>query len=352
MKVHTAGVSFSKDHLDVYWAPEGRSGRFPNDAAGFDALIREIDRRVACVAYVPVESFHLEFEEALQGTGVPLTRLHLPKSRSFVQALGRWAGTGTVGARSLAKMAKVYWVKLQDLKELQEARDSLIEERARQRVRGWDLEDELLKRLNQEMLQQIERHLPDVEKRIHQVVEGNGTLARRVEILTSIPGVSILTAAGLIAGLPELGTLDSKAAASLAGMAPVKQRTAPRRRRQSGRLRVRRLVYLSALSLIRRNPDMRRVYGVFRAKGKPPRIALGAVLRKLIILANVLLRKDCLWLPSSDWEAARRREPYDETKGESKGESKEWDLVRISQEVDKVLQENYGELRIRPHPES
>ena len=107
-------------------------------------------------------------------------------------------------------------------------------------------------------------------------------------------------------------------------------------------------MYLSALSLIRRNPDMLRMYGVFRARGKPPRVALGAVLRKLVILANVLLRKDCLWLPSSDWEAASRREPYDETRDEST----EWDLVRISQEVDKVLQENYGELWIRPHPES
>ena len=348
MKVHTAGVSISKDHLDVYWAPEGRSGRFPNDAAGFDALTGEIDRRVACVAYVPVKSFHLEFEAALQSTGVPLTRLHLPKSRSLVQALGRWAGTDKVGARSLAKMAKVYWAKSQSLKELQEARDLLIEERAQHRVRGWDLDHELLKRQNEEILQQIERHLPAVEKRIHQVVEEDGTLARRVEILTSIPGVSILTAAGLIAGLPELGMLESKAAASLAGMAPVKRRAGPRRGRRSGRLRVRRLLYLSALSLIRCNPDMRWMYGVFRARGKPPRIALGAVLRKLVILANVLLRKDCLWQPSPDSEVAGTREPYDGTRGEST----EWDLVRISQEVDKVLQENYGELWIRPHPEA
>jgi len=340
-------VSISKNHLHVYWAPEGRSGQFPNDAAGFDALIGEIDRRVACVAYVPVKSFHLEFEAALQSTGVPLTRLRLPKSRSLVQTLGRWAGTATVSARSLARMAKVYWVKLQDLKELQEARDSLIEERARQRVRGWDLEDELLKRLNQEMLQQIEQHLPAVEERIHQIVEEDGTLARRVEILTSIPGVSILTAAGLIAGLPELGTLDSKAATSLAGMAPVKQRSGPRRRRRSGRLRVRRLLYLAALSMIRRNSDMRLTYGVFRVRGKPPRVALGAVLRKLVTLANVLVRKDCLWLPSPDSKVGDRRDRHDEIVGESA----EWDLIRISQEVEQVLQENYGEIWIMSRPE-
>ncbi len=348
MKVHTVGVSISKGHLDVYWAPEGRSDRFPNDAAGFEALIGEIDRQVACVAYVPVKSFHLEFEQALQSTGVPLTRLHLPKSRNFVHRLGRWARIGTVDARGLAKMARAYWARQRSLKELQEARDRLIEERALHRVRDRDLDHGLLKRQNEEILQQIERHLPAVEKRIHQIVEEEGTLARRVEILTSIPGVSSITAASLIAGLPELGTLDSKAATSLAGMAPVKQRSGLRRGRRSGRLRVRRLWYLSALSMIRCNPDMRRMYGALRARGKPPRVALGAVLRKLIILANVLLRKDCLWLPSPDSEVAGRREAFDEMRGESA----EWDLVRISQEVEQVLEENYGELWIMSRPES
>ena len=348
MKIHTVGVAISKDHLDVYWAPEGRTGRFPNDAAGFEALIGEIDRKVACVAYLPVESFHLEFEEALQSSRVPLTRLHLPKSRRFVQTLGGWAKTGTVDARGLARMTRVYWAKLRNLKELQEARDALIEERARHRVRGRDLDYELLKQQNEAMLQQIERHLPAVEKRIHRIVEEEATLARRVEILTSIPGVSSITAAGLIAKLPELGTLTSKAASRLAGMAPVKQRLGPPRSRRSGRLSVRRLLYLSAFSMIRCNPEMRRMYGALRARGKPPRVVLGAVLRKLIILANVLIRKDCLWLPTPDPEGAGRWEPYDEMGGEST----EGDLVRISQEVEQVLQENYGELWIMSRPES
>ena len=348
MKVHTVGVSISKDHLDVYWAPEGRSGRFPNDASGFEALIREIDREVACVAYLPVKSLHLEFEKALRSAGAPLTRLHRPKSRSLVQALRRWSRTGAVDARGLAKMARAYWAKQCSLKELQEARDLLMEQRAQHRVCGRDLEHEFLKRQNEERLQQIEQHLPAVEKSIQQIVEEDGILARRVEILTSIPGVSSITAAGLMAGLPELGTLESKAVASLAGMAPARRRSGLRRGRRSGRPHVRRQLYLSALSLIRCNPDMRRIYGDFRARGKLPRIALDAVLRKTVIMANVLVRKDCLWLPSSEWQSGGRRKPSDETRGESV----EWDLVRISHEVEKILQENYGELWTMSHPDS
>ncbi len=347
MKVHTVGVSISKDHLDVYWAPEGRSDRFPNDAAGFGALIGEIDRKVACVAYVPVESFHLEFEEALQSSRVPLTRLHLPKSRRFVQTLGWWARTGTVDARGLAKMARAYWARLCSLKELQEGRDTLIEDRARNRVLHWSLRHDLIKRQTEELLQQIERHLGAIDKRIQRIVEGDGTLARRVEILTSIPSIPSTTAAGLIAEMPELGTLNSKAAASLAGVAPGKQRSSSRRGRRSGRASVRRLIYLSSLYMICRNPEMLGRYGALRARGKPPRLALAAVLRKLIILANVLIRKDRLWVPSPHSEITDGRQQHHEWEKEST----EWDPVRVAQELEQVLTEDFGELWTMSSPE-
>ena len=125
-------------------------------------------------------------------------------------------------------------------------------------------------------------------------------LARRTEILTSIPGVSSITAAGLLTQMPELGRLDAKAVASLAGLAPVTRQSGAWQGRsfiQGGRSRVRRLLYMPALAAIRCNPDLRAKYRQLHGQGKPPKVALTAVMRKLLLLANALLEQNRSWLP-------------------------------------------------------
>ena len=122
-------------------------------------------------------------------------------------------------------------------------------------------------------------------------------LARRTEILTSIPGVSSITAAGLLTRMPELGRLDAKAVASLAGLAPVTRQSQGRSFIQGGRPRVRRLLYMPALAAARCNPDLRAKYRQLRGQGKPPKVALTAVMRKLLLLANALLEQNRSWLP-------------------------------------------------------
>ena len=125
-------------------------------------------------------------------------------------------------------------------------------------------------------------------------------LARRTEILTSIPGVSSITAAGLLTQMSELGRLDAKSVASLAGLASVTRQSGAWQGRsfiQGGRPRVRRLLYIPALAAIRCNPDLRAKYRQLRGQGKPPKVALTAVMRKLLLLANVLLEQNRSWLP-------------------------------------------------------
>ena len=125
-------------------------------------------------------------------------------------------------------------------------------------------------------------------------------LTRRAEILTSIPGVSRITAAGLLTQMPELGSLDAKAVASLAGLAPVTRQSgtwAGRSFIQGGRARARRLLYMPALAAICYNPDLRVKYRQLVAQGKPRKVAVIAVMRKLLVLANALLGQDRCWLP-------------------------------------------------------
>jgi len=135
-----------------------------------------------------------------------------------------------------------------------------------------------------------------------QTIEGDPALARRFAILVSIPGVGAVTACGLIANMPEPGSLNAKQAGLLAGLAPVAcdsgQRNGPRRI-QGGRHAMRTGVYMAALSAARFNPHLKRFYERLIAAGKVKKLALTAVMRKLIVLANDLIKEDRLWPPES-----------------------------------------------------
>ena len=187
-----------------------------------------------------------------------------------------------------------------DLSELQLVRDALVGDRKSVGNRGKHLRHPVAKRLNEQRLAQIERQLKRVEAEIRKLIDAREDLKRRFEILTSIPGVSNVTAAGLIAHMPELGTLTGPRAASLAGLAPVARESGTWKGRsfiQGGREKVRRLLYMPAVAAIRCNPDLGAKYRALRDAGMPAKVAITAVMRKLVILANVLVQQDRLWTP-------------------------------------------------------
>ena len=132
------------------------------------------------------------------------------------------------------------------------------------------------------------------------MIAADDALSRRAEILTSMPGVAEVTAAALMAKMPELGRLEAKAAASLAGLAPVTRESGAWKGRsfiRGGRSGARRVLFMAALTAITHNPDMARKYRQLRARGKPAKVALTAVMRKLVVLANALLQQDRPWSP-------------------------------------------------------
>ena len=301
----TVGIDISKTHLDAYMAPAGKAARFTNDAAGFDALIAWIDQPVRSVVYEPTGPWHRAFEEALLRAGLPLARANPLQARRFAQAMGQRAKTDAVDARVLAQMGTALPLRPTEassptrraLEELQMARDALVTDRTAARNRQKHLRH---RQQSKTRLSQIDRHLAAVDAEIGKRLAEDVVLARRTEILTSIPGVSSITAAGLLTRMPELGRLDAKAVASLAGLAPVTRQSGAWQGRsfiRGGRPRVRRLLYMPALAAIRCNPDLRAKYRQLRGQEKPPKVALTAVMRKLLLLANALLEQNRSWLP-------------------------------------------------------
>ena len=289
--LRTVGIDISKDWLDAFAAPEGRASRFPNDSAGFRKLIAWIGSGIDRIAYEPTGAFHRDFEDTLLKAGLPLYAINPFQVRSFARSIGRRAKTDAVDARMLAIMASAIEdlrptearsEGQRDLAELQLIRDALVRDRTATTNRGRNLRTPVGKRVTRQRLRQIDRQLKLID----------------AEILTSIPGISDITAAGLIVHLPELGVLTRSGAASLAGLAPVTRESGNWKGRsfiQGGRHRVRRMLFMPAVVAVQHNPDLKRKYEALLARGKPSKVALTAVMRKLLVLANALVQQDRTW---------------------------------------------------------
>ena len=302
----TIGVDISKDTLDVHRLPDGERRQFGNDAAGHKALIAFTGKEVARVVFEPTGPYHRAFEAALSKRGLPLVKVNPRQARRFAQAAGKLAKTDRIDAANLARMGAVLELEalqprpenLNELKELYVAREALVKDRTAAKNRQKQIALPLLKRQNAQRLAQIEHQIGAIEAAIQAKLKADPTLARKLEILTSVPGLSTITAFALLIEMPELGSLNGKQAASLAGLAPMTRqsgRWTGRAFMSGGRASVRRALYMPALVAARFNQDLKTKYGQLIEAGKPPKLAIAAIMRKLLVLANALLKGDRYW---------------------------------------------------------
>ena len=307
MTDHILGVDISKASLDVHLVPTGETRQFANSTVGFRRLIVWLrDRPVSRVVYEPTGTWHRDFERALGKAGLPLSRVNPLQARRFAQALGQKAKTDAIDARTLAAMGQVLdlprsrppsqWQT--ELRELHTARQALAKDRTATQNRQKQVRVPLLKRQCASRLRHIERQLKALEAEMLKHVKSDSVQARALEILKSIPGIGAITAVAVLAEMPEIGSLDPKAAASLAGLAPVTRQSGNWQGRsfvQGGRRRLRQALYMPAVSAISCNPDLARKYRQLCMAGKPSKVAITAVMRKLLLLANALIAKDKTW---------------------------------------------------------
>ena len=252
------GVDISKAHLDVHRLNTGEAAQFGNDAAGFEALAAWIGSSADEVVYESTGPWHRAFEEALVER-LPLTRVNALRARRFAQAMGQEAKTDKADAQVLARMGAALPLRRvaprsatrRDLDELHTARDGLVKDRTAARNRQRQACHRLLKRQLKIGSTRPSGSSWRWDAEIARLIADDEELSRGVEVLTSIPGIARVTASGLLAEMPELGHLDAKAAASLAGVAPITRESGQWKGRSfihGGRARVRRMLYMAALS--------------------------------------------------------------------------------------------------------
>jgi transposase len=304
----TIGVDISKRRLDAACYTSGRQERFANDAAGLKALRRWIGpgRLVARLVYEATGRYHAGLEAAFAGW--PLVKVNPLRARRFAEACGTRAKTDAVDARMLARMGAQLALPpdppagpgARELQALQTARAGLVGDRIALMQRADQARLPLLRRLAARALRLIEAQLAEVETAIAARIAADRALARRQEILLSIPCVGQHLSATLVVEMPELGAASAKEIAALAGVAPLTRQSGQwtgKARISGGRGDLRRALYMPALNAIRYHPDMRRLYERLTAAGKPAKVAIVAVMRKLLVLANALVAQDRLWEP-------------------------------------------------------
>jgi transposase len=306
----SVGVDIAKDTFDVHLHPAGRVGRFANDAKGCCALIAWLEGfAIARIAFEPTGAYHHAFERRLAAAGLPLVKVNPRRARRFAEAIGRHAKTDAVDAAMLARFAAlleppvrpVVSTTIDAMKELHGARRALVKDRVAARNRDHTHRSALLKRHARQRLRQIERQLAAIDAALHATLATDPALQARSDILVSIPGVGQATALAVLVEMPELGTLEHRCAASLAGLAPMARDSGQRNGKRfirGGRSHLRQALYMPALVAVRFNAAMKAKYQALLAAGKPPKVALIAIMRKLLILANALLRDGRTWSPT------------------------------------------------------
>ena len=300
------GIDISKDHLDVHRLPGDERRRFDNSKAGHKALIRWIGDTPARVVYEPTGYYHRALERALAAAGMPIAKVNPRQARRFAEATGNIAKTDALDAAMLTRMGAVLSLEarpvpsglINDLRDLRTARNALIKDQVAALTRAKAITLPLLKRQNAARLKQIEAQREAVDAAINALIQGDPDLAQRFAILCSIPGIAEVSAAMLLIEMPELGSLDEKQVAALAGLAPIARQSGNWKGKsfiRGGRQQVRQGLYMPARVAIRFNADLKTKYEQLIKAGKAPKQAITAVMRKLIILANALLKKGRKW---------------------------------------------------------
>lgn len=303
------GLDIAKRSLDLSPHPAGTPRTFSNDAAGHRDLVaalREVSGSIQIICEA-TGGYEHHLLAALHEAQVPVTLVNPRQVRDFARAQGLLAKTDSLDAAVLAQYGEVFepapTVALtpaqQRLAQLVTRRQELLGLITQEQHRTEHHHERFVVRQAARLLATLRRHLKQLEEEITQLEKADATLAGQVQRLTEIQGVGQRTAWLLLAALPELGTLQRGQAAALAGLAPYNHDSGPQRGQRhiaQGRALARTALYMAALVAARCNPVLKPLYDRLRAAGKPGKVALVALMRKLVELANVLLKSSSLKL--------------------------------------------------------
>jgi transposase len=303
------GIDVCAEQLDWHRLPEGSSGSEPNTSEGIQALIAQLNQSgVDIVVIEATGGLQRQAATALVAAGFAVAVVNPRQIRDFARASGQLAKTDRIDARVLA----LFGLRMQPqpralpteeamaLADKLARRGQLVEMRAAEKNRRH--------RASTAMKKSIDRHLAFLDQAIKALdqdlddtLRGSPAWAEKVRLLDAVTGVGPQTIRRLLIELPELGTLNRHAIAKLVGLAPLNRDSGTVRGKRiiwGGRVNVRNTLYLAARSASRFNPPLKAYFDRLRSAGKPYKVALVAVARKLLVALNAMLRDHASWNPT------------------------------------------------------
>jgi transposase len=297
------GVDVAKAHLDVAYKQE--SWRVANDAAGRKALVKRLAQIVGSVQVICEASggYERALLQALQRGEIKVSLVQASRVRQSARASGVLAKTDSIDAQVLCRFGQAIGPKAsalpkpdqEKLREVESQRRHLSRLLVAEQNRNAQLTDKVLLRLSKRLLTQIQKQIAQIDLLLQQLITQSPELCAKARKLTALSGVGPRTAALLLAQMPELGELNRRQAAALAGLAPFNRDSGAARGKRAifgGRRAVRCGLYMAALVASRHNPVLAQFYQRLRLAGKPPKLALTATMRKLLIALNSSLKTD------------------------------------------------------------
>lgn len=303
-----AGVDVGRDFFDVGLAPSGEVFRTQNGAQGVAAVVARLKRaRVVRVVLESIGGYGARLVRALAEAGFEVGVIDPKRIRALRIAEGGRAKTDRLDARLIARFAlmmqdaarPVPSAKAFEIRALSTRRRQLVEMAAMEKVRLKQTLDEAVAASCRQIIALLAEERARVETMLQAELMAATDGPERSCLLQTIPGVGPAVSMTLLADMPELGQLDRKAAASLAGLAPHPNQSGTRTGQahiSGGRPCVRAALYMAAVSAARSDRGFRREYLAMRQAGKPAKVALVAIARKIVVAANSMLKTNQTWI--------------------------------------------------------
>lgn len=301
------GVDVSKHHWDC--AVDGRSEtrRFRTDEHETAQCVAWLQALApACVCLEGSGGWEQPLVDALHAAGLPVAVVNPRQVRDFARAMNQLAKTDAIDAAVIARFAAFAQPMLveksspndEKMRALRTRRDQIIDTLTQEKNRLSRQRDRVVQRTIQKAIELYEQQLEEVDEALRQCVQSDAVLQEKARQLTSVPSVGETTACALLVEMPELGRLNRREAARLAGLAPINRDSGTYRGHRKiggGRPRIRRAIYMATLVATRYNPRIKAYYQHLLAKGKKKMVALTACMRKLLLILNAILKNQTSW---------------------------------------------------------
>ncbi|MGO8068612.1 IS110 family transposase [Rhizobium leguminosarum] len=301
------GIDVSKERLDVAILPQGEVFAVGNDHAGIDELVERLKGiGVDAIALEATGGFEMLAVAGLSSAGLTVLVVNPAQVRAYAHAIGRRAKTDPIDAAVIAAFVLATKPEIRPLRDAETQALSELVARRRQIVQMVVAEENRLRmalakqaqKSIKRLLKALRRELESLDADLDSHIRKSPVWRVREALLTSVPGVGATTARTLLAELPELGSLDRRQIASLAGLAPWTRQSGKWKGKSfigGGRGKVRAVLFMAALVASRYNPDLKAFRDRLVAAGKPKIVATVATMRKLLTILNAIIRDGRPW---------------------------------------------------------